>query len=124
VAIEVKGRLKDLYPRIFPKRSGDSSVDRGLKLFQQTCFACHTLNREGPSQVGPDLNLPLNPTDYLKESILPRYIRNPKAIRSWDSSKMPGFGPEVLSDEDIANIVRYLREMAFEKPTATEAAEK
>jgi len=114
VALEVKGKLKDLYPRLFPKLS-DAAVARGLKLFQQTCFACHPLNREGPSQMGPDLNLPLNPTEYLKESILPRYIRDPRTIRSWTGSKMPGFGPEVLSDEDIANIVAYLREMAIEK---------
>ena len=115
-AFEVKGRLKDLYPRIFPTHPEDTKVARGLKLFQQTCFACHTMNREGPAQVGPDLNLPLNPTEYLKESILPRYIRNPKAIRSWEGSKMPGFGPETFSDEDIATIVAYLKEMAFEKP--------
>lgn len=116
VAFEVKGKLKDLYPRIFPKHQQDARVAQGLKLFQQTCFACHTMNGEGPSQVGPDLNLPLNPTEYLKESVLPRYIRNPKAIRSWEGSKMPGFGPETFSDEDIANIVAYLKEMAFEKP--------
>jgi mono/diheme cytochrome c family protein len=112
---EVKGRLQDLYPRIFPRHQEDAKVARGLKLFQQTCFACHTMNRQGPSQVGPDLNLPLNPTEYLKPSILPAYIRNPKSIRSWEGSKMPGFGPEVLSDEDIANIVDYLTEMASEK---------
>lgn len=115
-AFEFKGKFKDLYPRIFPKRQQNAKVMRGLELFQQTCFACHTVNREGPSQVGPDLNLPLNPTEYLKESILPRYIRNPRAIRAWEGSKMPGFGPETFSDKDIANIVAYLKEMAFEKP--------
>ncbi len=113
---EVKGRLQNLYPGIFPKHQEDAKVARGLKVFQQICFACHTMNREGPSQVGPDLNLPLNPTEYLKESILPRYIRDPKSIRSGEGSKMPGFGPEALSDEDIANVVAYLKEMAFEKP--------
>jgi len=76
-----------------------SALPPFLKLFQQTCFACHTMNREGPSQVGPDLNLPLNPTEYFKESVLPQYIRNPKSIRSWERSKMPGFGPEAFSDE-------------------------
>jgi mono/diheme cytochrome c family protein len=115
IAFEVKGRLKDLYPRIFPTNQQAAAVARGLKLFQQTCFACHTINREGPSQVGPDLNLPLNPTEYLKESVLPRYIRNPKAIRSWEASKMPGFGTDALSDEDISNIVDYLKQMAAEK---------
>ncbi len=115
-AFEVKGRLQDLYPQLFPRHQEDAKVARGLKLFQQTCFACHTMNHEGPSQVGPDLNLPLNPTEYLKESVLPRYIRDPKSIRSWEGSKMPGFGPETVSDEDIVNIVAYLKEMAFEKP--------
>jgi mono/diheme cytochrome c family protein len=118
VAFEVKGRLQDLYPRIFPKRQQDARVVRGLKLFEQTCFACHTMNREGPSQVGPDLNLPLNPTEYLQEAVLPRYIRDPKSIRSWEGSKMPGFGRETFSDEDIANVVAYLREMALEKSHA------
>ena len=118
VAFEVKGRLQDLYPRIFPKRQQDARVVRGLKLFEQTCFACHTMNREGPSQVGPDLNLPLNPTEYLQEAVLPRYIRDPKSIRSWEGSKMPGFGPQTFSDEDIANVVAYLNEMAFEKTHA------
>jgi mono/diheme cytochrome c family protein len=118
VAFEVKGRLQDLYPRIFPKRQKDARVVRGLKLFQQACFACHTLNHQGPSQVGPDLNLPLNPTEYFKKSVLPRYIRDPKSIRSWEGSKMPDFGAQTFSDEDIANVVAYLREMAFEKPHA------
>ena len=61
-AFEVKGRLQDLYPRIFPKHQEDARVARGLKLFQETCFACHTMNQQGASQVGPDLNLPMNPT--------------------------------------------------------------
>jgi len=118
VAFEVKGRLQDLYPKMFPKYQTDAKVARGLKLFQKTCFACHTMNREGASQVGPDLNLPMNPTEYLKEGVLARYIRDPKSVRSWEGSKMPGFGPETFSDEDIANIVAYLKEMASEKSRA------
>ncbi len=117
-AFEVKGRLQNLYPRIFPRHQEDARVVHGLKLFQKTCFACHTVNHDGPSQVGPDLNLPLSPTEYFQESILPRYIRDPKSIRSWEGSKMPGFGPETFSDEDIADIVAYLRQMAFEKNRA------
>jgi mono/diheme cytochrome c family protein len=114
-AFEIKGRLSALYPKIFPIHQEDAGVARGMKLFQQTCLACHTMNRQGPSQVGPDLNLPLNPTEYFKEPILPLYIRNPKSIRTWENSKMPGFGPEVLSDQDLANLVAYLKEMAKEK---------
>jgi mono/diheme cytochrome c family protein len=97
-------------------------VARGLKLFQRTCFACHTINREGASQVGPDLNFPLNPTEYIKEEVLPKYIRDPKSIRSWEASKMPGFGPETFSDQDIADLIAYLKEMAVEKQHAANAS--
>ena len=44
-----------------------------------------------------------------------RFSKDPKTIRSWEGSKMPGFGPETFSDEDIANIVAYLKQMASEK---------
>jgi cytochrome c1 len=60
----------------------------------------------------------MNPAEYFKEGVLPRYIRDPKSVRSWEGSKMPSFGPETFSDEDIANIVAYLKEMALEKPRA------
>ncbi len=116
MAFDVKGSLHDLYPKIFPRNEKDAEVARGLKLFQKTCFACHTMNREGASQVGPDLNLPMNPTEYLKESVLPRYIRDPKSVRSWEGSKMPSFGLDTFSAQDIADIVAYLKEMALEKP--------
>jgi len=123
VAFEVKAGLRISIPD-FPKHQEDARVARGLKLFQQTCFSCHTMNHEGASQVGPDLNLPLNPTEVSQRSDLPKYIRNPKSIRSWEGSKMPGFGPETFSEEDIANIVAYLKEMAFERSTPNEAANK
>jgi len=54
--------------------------------------------------------------DTSVREVLPRYIRNSKAIRSWEGSKMRGFAPETFSDEDVANIVAYLKEMAVEKP--------
>ena len=56
---------------MFPKHETDAKVARGLKLFQKTCFACHTINGEEASKVGPDLNLPMNPTEYFKEGVLP-----------------------------------------------------
>jgi len=114
-AFEAKGSIKALYPHIFPSHQEDKRVAQGLRLFQKTCLACHTMNREGPSQVGPDLNLPLNPTEYFKESILPRYVRDPKSVRSWEGSKMPGFGLEALSDDALASIVAYLKQMTSEK---------
>jgi mono/diheme cytochrome c family protein len=115
VAFGVKGGMHDLYPRVFPKNQPDPKVQRGLKLFQRACLGCHTMNKQGPAQVGPDLNLPMNPTEYFKDSSLPRYIRDPKSVRSWEGSKMPSFDPKTFSDEDIADVIAYLREMAAEK---------
>jgi mono/diheme cytochrome c family protein len=119
VAFEVKGRIQDLYPKIFPKNQTDAKVTQGLRLFQRTCFACHTMNMEGASRVGPDLNLPMNPTEYLQERVLPRYIRDPKSVRAWADSKMPSFGEETFSEEDIINLIAYLKEMALEKPSGS-----
>ena len=115
VAFDVKGSIRDLYPKIFPNNQSDPKVVRGLKLFQMTCFACHTINKEGAAQVGPDLNLPMNPTEYFQEAALPRYIRDPKSVRSWDGSKMPSFDASTFSDNDIADVIAYLKEMASEK---------
>jgi mono/diheme cytochrome c family protein len=116
VGFDVKGSIRELYPKIIPKNQSDPKVVRGLKLFQMTCFACHSMNRQGPSQVGPDLNLPMNPTEYFKDALLPRYIPDPKSVRSWDGSKMPGFDSQTFSDQDIADVIAYLREMAAERP--------
>jgi mono/diheme cytochrome c family protein len=115
VSFDVKGAIRDLYPAIFPKNQNDPGVERGLKLFQMTCFACHTMNKQGVSQIGPDLNLPMNPTEYFKDSSLPRYIRDPKSVRWWDGNKMPSFDPKTFSDQDIADVIAYLRVMAAEK---------
>src|SRR4051812_7790681 len=55
----------------------------GLALFVTQCLPCHTLNGAGASDVGPDLNLPMNPTEYLTADGLRALIRNPKSVRTW-----------------------------------------
>ncbi len=87
----------------------------GQSLFISNCFTCHTLNRAGPANVGPDLNLPMNPTEYLTEAGLRRLIRDPRAVRTWPEQHMPGFAAEQLSDQDIGFIINYLKHMAGRK---------
>ncbi len=105
------------FPAILPDPSlpADSAVQRGFVVFQRTCFACHTLNGEGDAKLGPDLNLPHNPTEYLRADLLRAFIRNPQSLRQWPQAKMPGFDANALSDTDLDAVLAYLRHMATRK---------
>lgn len=93
----------------------DSPVRAGQALFITQCMACHTLNGAGSASVGPDLNRPMNPTEYLTPVGLTRLIRDPRAVRSWPDQRMPGFDPSMLSDADLERVVAYLGHMAGRK---------
>lgn len=98
-----------------PKLSADDPVNRGFALFQKNCMACHRLNGAGDAQVGPDLNIPYNPTEYFSGDFLKRYIRDPQSLRRWPQAKMPAFAAGVLPDSELALLVGYLKHMAGRK---------
>ena len=77
------------------------------------------MNGQGAARIGPDLNLPMNPTEYFKDNILQKYIRDPKSVRTWEASKMPGFD-QAFSDQDISDIIEYLKLMAKERTMKVE----
>jgi mono/diheme cytochrome c family protein len=89
-----------------------ASVREGLQCFLRNCFSCHRLNGMGHGHLGPDLNLPLSPTEYFRDGILERYIRDPGSIRKWDGQRMPSFPETILPEEDLRNLCAYLRTMA------------
>jgi mono/diheme cytochrome c family protein len=105
------------FPAILPDPSlpANSAVQRGFMVFQHTCFACHTLNGAGDAKLGPDLNLPHNPTEYLRADLLRAFIRNPQSLRQWPQAKMQGFDAKALSDADLDAVLAYLRHMAERK---------
>ncbi|OOG54518.1 cytochrome c [Rhodanobacter sp. C03] len=109
--------VTERFPAIVPDPSlpAGSDVQRGFIVFQHTCFACHTLNGEGDAKLGPDLNLPYNPTEYLRADLLRAYIRNPQSLRQWPQAKMQGFDVQALSDADLDAVLAYLRYMAGRK---------
>lgn len=78
-------------------------------------MVCYTLNGAGKAHVGPDLNLPQNPTEYLVPTALRQLIRNPGSVRSWPAMQMPGFDQEALSDHEIEMIIEYLAHVAGRK---------
>lgn len=88
---------------------------RGFVVFQRNCITCHTLNGQGEAKLGPDLNIPHSPTEYLREDMLRTLIRNPQDLRHWPQAKMPGFDRNALSDADLDDLVAYLKHMAGRK---------
>jgi mono/diheme cytochrome c family protein len=90
-------------------------VRAGQALFVVQCLPCHKLNGAGASDVGPDLNLPQNPTEYFTPQGLHDLIRNPGAVRTWPAQAMPSFTADALSDREIGLIISYLKHMAGRK---------
>jgi len=108
------------FPAILPDSSvaANDAVRHGFDVFKRTCFACHTLNGEGDSKLGPDLNIPHNPTEYIRADLLRAYIRNPQSLRRWPEARMTGYPTtNMLSDADLDAVLAYLRYMAKHKVT-------
>jgi mono/diheme cytochrome c family protein len=93
----------------------DSPVRHGQTLFATQCMVCHRMNGAGDSLLGPDLNVPHNPTDYFQPWALKAYIRNPASIRSWPEMKMPGFEPAAMSDAELDAVIAYLKYMSKQR---------
>ena len=98
-----------------PALPADDPVRKGEALYLAQCLPCHKLNGGGASDVGPDLNRPMNPTEYMTQAGLHALIRDPKSVRTWPGQKMNGWPPDLLSDTDIDLIIAYLGHMAGRK---------
>ncbi len=98
-----------------PALPAHAAAWRGFAVFQRNCLACHTLNGAGAAQLGPDLNVPHNPTEYLPEALLRAYLRDPQSLHRWPQARMRGFSPQQLSDADLDALLAYLRHMAGRK---------
>jgi mono/diheme cytochrome c family protein len=115
--IEAVAPLLKRYPMLAPAASAHDAVRRGYAVFEKNCSVCHTLNLGGDATIGPDLNVPYNPTEYMRVDALRRLIRNPQSLRRWPAAKMPAFDAKLLSDRDLTDLLAYLRHMADRKAT-------
>jgi mono/diheme cytochrome c family protein len=110
VGIEIV-TFREKFDRIFPAgEAPTSAVSRGFAHFREHCLRCHSLNLQG-GEIGPELNVPKNVTEYWDEKVLVQFIRNPGEFRA--RSKMPPF-PQ-LTDRDIEDLMSYLRWMRDRK---------
>ncbi|AOZ03665.1 cytochrome C [Cupriavidus sp. USMAHM13] len=105
-----------------PGLPADGPVMRGFATFQRVCFSCHSLNRAGDANLGPDLNVPYNPVEYLGDDKLARLIRNPQALRWWPNSRMSAIDEKTLPDADLQDLLAYLHHMAGRKAEAAAPA--
>ena len=115
--IEVRRSVRQRWPALAPGSEipRDSAIDRGFAAYQKHCFACHRLNRSGDATKGPDLNVPMNPTEYFQPQALRQLIRNPRSVRSWSGQSMPAFDEKTLPDRDLDDLLAYLKYMAGHK---------
>jgi mono/diheme cytochrome c family protein len=113
-AIRVVASRAAKWPQLAVDESvpANSPIRRGQTLFATQCMVCHRMNGAGDASVGPDLNLPRNPTEYFQAWALRAYIRDPKSIREWSGMQMPGFDKANISDPDLDAIIAYLGYMA------------
>ena len=98
--------------------SADGPVMRGFATFQRVCFSCHSMNRMGDAHLGPDLNVPYNPVEYLGDNKLAKLIRDPQSVRWWPGARMPAIDDKTLSDADLKDLLAYLHHMTGRKGVA------
>ena len=103
------------FPAMNPAANASAKVKHGFAVFQRNCITCHTLNGQGDAKLGPDLNIPYSPTEYLQAGYLRKLVRNPQDLRHWPQAKMPAFRADVLSDADLDDLVAYLKHMSGRK---------
>lgn len=116
-SISQAAAIEDTHPQILPDKAlpKDGAAYRGLQVYTTHCASCHRINGGGDATIGPDLNVPANPTDYFQPAALRRYIRDPASLRTWPAMTMPGFSQSVISDPQLEDLITYLRAMAQQK---------
>ncbi len=104
------------FPHAVPTGSADKQVQQGFILAMQHCIKCHTVNGEG-GKIGPELNDPLNVTEYWQPETLKKFILEPRTVRP--GSNMIAFYRDVQNREALVDqIIVYLNYMAGHKLTA------
>lgn len=106
--------FSEKFPKLFPGKNTSSSVKAGFLHFRKYCLNCHTINKEGGGKA-PELNVPMNATEYWQSAALKKWIINPSSVR-WNTP-MPGLSEELGDRRNIvaSEIIEYLKAMKNNK---------
>lgn len=118
-SFSLKASIESRFPALVPQPEvgKEDPIYRGYQAFLKNCFSCHTLNGEGTSRMGPDLNWPHSPTEYLQEEYFRKLVRDPQSLRSWKGSRMSSFSQEMLPEPTLDDLIAYLRHKAEHRST-------
>lgn len=107
----------DRWPQIAvdPRLPAEHAARRGQEVYASQCLACHRMNGAGSSDIGPDLNLPMNPTEYFQLAALRIYLRNPANVRTWPAQSMAGITADQMSDAEMEDLLAYLGHMVSQR---------
>lgn len=117
VSIELSASVDSDLNALLPQKNHKNyfKLKKGYDTFVKNCYGCHTVNKKGQAELGPDLNYPHSPTEYFKRPYLIKYIRNPQALRHWPQSRMPAFDKSEISDPDLEALISYLEYLAQQR---------
>ncbi len=106
--INFRERFPKIYPQIvkLPK-----NAKSGFNTFRTHCLKCHSINLEG-GELGPELNIPKNITEYRSKKYLKEFILDSNSYRA--KSPMPPF-KGVLTDREIDEVISYISWMKRSK---------
>ncbi len=98
------------YGQATPPAGAPAQAQRGFRLFVQNCVSCHSVNQVG-GDIGPELNVPRNVTEYWSPTHLAAFVAAPESYRL--RSRMPNFSH--LPQADRSAILAYLAAMRGRK---------
>jgi len=105
--------FEEQFGRMVPAKEASNRIWAGFDAFAIHCSRCHAINGQGGT-VGPELNYPANPTEYMKEEWLRRWIDDPTSMRR--NPAMPPLNRNLPNRERVIDdVVRYLEAIASRK---------
>jgi len=114
VKIEVVN-FKEKFGKLYPEGVVvDDAVMKGFKTFKNECIRCHSINLQG-GEIGPELNVPLNITEYWSADTLLRFIPDASSFRY--KSKMPPFPKlDKMQVEQVIEYLKYMKDFKIRQP--------